>query len=331
MGQLKEKKRDSNFELLRLVAMLMVVQMHVNYGTMRIPTYADVVGYPVDTFTRIFFQQVSVVGVNLFVLISGWFGIRPSLKRVVSMFYQVAFWGVISTGLAYALGLPLLWGDIAKSFFFGSTYWFITAYVALCVIAPILNSYVEHTHPRSILLMLMALFFLEAIYEWILQTQTFGSGYSAFAFVGLYIAARYLRLYDTKLLIQPASRAWGGYLLATAVPAVIAFASIRFFGEGFHPLIYCSHVVYTSPFVVVASLCLFLAFARLSFYSRVVNWLAGSVFSVYLFHEHPALRSFFRYDFMGAIYSAVGKPQGSEANSLSFLGIDFVSGGGVIR
>lgn len=72
--------RQSNMELLRLLAMFFVLALHANATAIQVPTADDIQAAPLSSFTRIFLEQATVVAVDVFVLISGWFGIRPTLK-----------------------------------------------------------------------------------------------------------------------------------------------------------------------------------------------------------------------------------------------------------
>ena len=47
-----------------------------------------------------------------------------------------------------------------------------------------------------------------------------------------------------------------------------------------------------SIFLLLISSCLFLGFHKLSFESKTVNFIASSVFGVYLIHDNPYLRTF---------------------------------------
>ena len=44
---------------------------------------------------------------------------------------------------------------------------------------------------------------------------------------------------------------------------------------------------YLAPAVIIGSVYFFLFFTKLSFHSRMVNWIATSAFAVYLFHCDP--------------------------------------------
>jgi peptidoglycan/LPS O-acetylase OafA/YrhL len=51
---------------------------------------------------------------------------------------------------------------------------------------------------------------------------------------------------------------------------------------------------YSSPFVIIASLYLLLAFTKFHFSNKVVNWIASSTFAVYLLHENFSIVTSYR-------------------------------------
>lgn len=82
--------RLSNFELLRIIAMAMIVLLHCNYWMIGSVGVQDVTDNPFGSFWRILVQQICIVGANVFVMISGWFGINPKVKGGV-IFYTRSF------------------------------------------------------------------------------------------------------------------------------------------------------------------------------------------------------------------------------------------------
>ncbi len=72
------KQRLVSFELLRIFAMLMVLGLHANFAALHVPD-----AYSILTFSgigRVLCQSLCIVAVNVFVMISGWFGIKPSMR-----------------------------------------------------------------------------------------------------------------------------------------------------------------------------------------------------------------------------------------------------------
>ena len=66
--------------------MLLIVLVHANYFSLGFIDSNDVRTNPLPSFVKIFFEQLCVVGVNVFVLISGWFGIKRDKCTVPGLF-----------------------------------------------------------------------------------------------------------------------------------------------------------------------------------------------------------------------------------------------------
>ena len=266
--------------------MLMIILVHANYASLYAPNKNDILIAPLSSFWRIFAEQLCVVGANVFVLISGWFGIKASIKGLLSLLFQVVFWGsfILLLGIVLKLDIPI--HSIAKVFWFGSYYWFVIAYVVLYLLSPVLNSFIETVSPRQYLTVLFCLFTAELVYGWIIYSEEFNQGYSVISFVNLYLLARFISLYSYKLKATKFYSDILIYLLLTFIPSLISFLGIRNGWKTLHP------IYYSSPFVIAASLFLLLAFSKTSINNKAINWIACSTFSVYLIHLHPIIFPF---------------------------------------
>lgn len=63
--------RASNFELLRLVAMFMILMLHSNFGVNVNTIFQEFQLNPTSAFTRTWLHCMANVAVDLFVLLSG--------------------------------------------------------------------------------------------------------------------------------------------------------------------------------------------------------------------------------------------------------------------
>ena len=190
-------ERQSNMELLRLVAMMMILVMHMDYGAFGLPTAESVEQAPMTTFGRIFVEHLCLVAVNVYVLISGWFGIRPKMKSFVRLMLQVATYSIIITGAFLLLGKTTFKiGYVTDMLIIGKQYWFVVSYLLLYLVSPILNTFVEHSSKREFQWMLLVFFGFQFVYSWIFGLEEFAGGYSALSFMGLYLLARYVKIYE---------------------------------------------------------------------------------------------------------------------------------------
>ncbi|MBQ2199582.1 MAG: acyltransferase family protein, partial [Bacteroidaceae bacterium] len=308
-------ERQSNMELLRLVAMMMILVMHMDYGAFGLPTAEGVEQAPMTTFGRIFVEHLCLVAVNVYVLISGWFGIRPKMKSFVRLMLQVAMYSIIITGAFLLLGKTTFKiGYVTDMLIIGKQYWFVVSYLLLYLVSPILNTFVEHSSKREFQWMLLVFFGFQFVYSWIFGLEEFAGGYSALSFMGLYLLARYVKIYEndnerrrtkdnnqdnhpdgiaSRFTLHASrftfSQLLALYLFIAAITALFVFLAYGWKGNSFGDACAGIFAHYNSPFIVVSSLVVLLMFSKLEFQSKVINYLSSSAFAVYLIHAHPLL------------------------------------------
>ena len=83
------KVRQSNLELLRIVAMFLVLMVHANFLSLKAPIHED--GIDCFVILKCFVQSISIVCVNVFILISGYFGIKLKIKSITNFCFNVSF------------------------------------------------------------------------------------------------------------------------------------------------------------------------------------------------------------------------------------------------
>lgn len=278
--------RNSAIELFRIVAMLLVVVVHTDGKALHGPSTALFQLHFADAAVRTIVQQLSVVCVDCFVVISGWFGIRLTVRSVANLLFQALFISVGAYLAAVAMGLmPWSSDALLGSLDVLHIYWFLTAYLGLMMISPALNALADHA-TRCQLAQSVAWYAAFAfVVGWAADMGGFNWGYSTMSFMLIYLLMRYLRLHGSAIVSAMSPLGWLGCYLAIAFAASAVIVATGLWGSG-EALnwAYMHLCAYDSPTTVAASVCLFMAFSRLSFTSRVVNWVAASAFSVYLLH-----------------------------------------------
>ena len=108
---------------------------------------------------RIFFEALSIVCVNVFVLISGWFGIRPSLKGVSRFIFQCLFFLIGLYVVTLLIGTSTLsLKGIAGCFAATELNWFIKEYLLLYILSSVLNAFLESSNRKFFRNVLIAYF-----------------------------------------------------------------------------------------------------------------------------------------------------------------------------
>ena len=193
------KVRQSNIELLRIVSMFLVVMTHANLSSIGYPTVEELSSKPFPAGLRILFAQFSVICVNLFVLISGWFGINVKCKSIITFLFQWLFFAVLlMTFYPFLQGSNILsFPKLTYQVISMNRLWFVPSYIVLYLSAPILNAFVERSNKLQFKVILIAFFSFEFIFGWLLNgaNDIFMGGSSPLSFAGLYLLARYIRIY----------------------------------------------------------------------------------------------------------------------------------------
>ena len=292
--------------------MLFIMALHLNRENVGFPSESVFVERPVCAFLWSWLRTINLTGVDIFVLISGYFAIRPRVNSVASLFFQ---------GLFFSVGMYAFWlltkqttfspGEFSMHLKPMKIYWFFGSYVWLMLLAPVLNRYVESAGKREFALSLAVFFFFICGMEWCMRASNeLQQGYSTLFFVGLYLLGRYVRIHGGSWCELSL---WYDLLIffsATLLSALIAF--VCYGGIGYTLMsgdgVLLRVVIYTSPLCIVAALSLVLFFIKLKIgHIRWINWLAASSFSVYLLHEEYITRDHYMkvLPYIGKHYSGI--------------------------
>lgn len=276
-------------ELLRLVAMLMVMMVHASYRSLPKPTPESLAMEPWSGFLQLTTESFTVMAVDVFVMLSGWYGIRLRLARIAELLLQVLFFSLLCIGVYYALNGALPDKALTSVFMLNERdYWFVKTYLALYLLAPVLNAYTEQATRRQMELTLLALFGFQWVFGWVFEATTWlRAGYSLPSFVCLYLLARYLNVHRPALARLSAKTDLALYVAGAALTAVAAFVLKRYFNVG-GVLFF-----YNAPNVIVLATLLLLFFSKLSLRSRLVNWMAASALAIYLTHSNSHVGQYY--------------------------------------
>ena len=99
----KKPARMANFELLRIIAMLMIIVLHyIVKGNMSAELYDD---GSAENHLWWLIEAFCNVAVNAYVLISGYFLVnaRWKVSRLISLICQVLFYSILTGVIAYIL------------------------------------------------------------------------------------------------------------------------------------------------------------------------------------------------------------------------------------
>ncbi len=276
--------RNVNIELLRIILMFMILSLHANFVALGVPDFNSFKILPLDSIVRTFLESLCIGAVNVFILISGWFEIKFSIKKLSKLLFQCLFFSVFIyvCSSIYENNISII--GFFKSILLLANFWFVKAYLALFIIAPVLNYFSNQASKKEFSLILSFLLIFQLIFGCTNQVSWIQGGYSFYSFVCLYLLARYLNRFGSNFK----KYGWKLYILGT-LGSFIFFVIGSFFKISNVSILYDISFWYISPFVMIASIGLFLGFLKIDIRGnfniiKVINKIAISSFAVFLLH-----------------------------------------------
>lgn len=290
--------RHSNFEFLRILCMAGVLIGHVI-----ISFYLEQmlsVDLDIENQARVFLLNACAVAVNCFVIISGYFTIKLTWKKVVR-FWGMCWWYAVIGWMCFGRDWKMLLFPITES-----GMWFLPCYLGLMSVSPLLNAGLEAVFKASQgKWVVMLLLFADVYLGYWHQLSSVGQdGYGLFHFVCMYSLGYLIAHGDWRLKKA-------GWWVIGCLAMMTVMADIK---QLWWPMAAIYSLHFNSPMLIVAATLVFLWAKGLKIESRAVNGVASSVFAVYLVHCNPTVAPHF-YDWCGRVLSY----SDSEAVSLMLI------------
>lgn len=269
---IRPKKRLANFELLRILSMFMVLMLHT-----RIPNALT------GTFGELLWRSFSACGVDTFVLISGYFGLKPSIKSWVHFLLPPAF---------YTLVLCTINKEPLTHYQPWCSWWFVTCYLELLLLAPFINSIIDGNNKVRHIFLIGSLTIINIYFGFICQTNEGRTGYTLMNFCYLYTIGRYIKIHVS--LNKSVFVRLSFFMIIVFTNGLLRYFDLDIKGITFY---------YNSPLVILQAISLLLVFEqiRINKVNKIIFFLSSSTFSVYLISDHPL----FRYDYYSEFWQFV--------------------------
>lgn len=291
--------RNSAFELLRLVAMFMIVWGHCMLTTAqnREPYLGtlDNIGWFVGAFT--------VCAVNLFFLLTGYFTNSKNFRvnRVILVWIKTIFYSIGIYLIVSLLNGTFAWKEFITFCFpiFMKKYWYMQTYIVLALLSPYIAYTLERLDKKkhTVLVAILLLFFcLHETFIKVSMTLDQTQGYGIIWACTLLIVGNWLQHYGNNYLDRIPAVWWG---IAYGIGSLLIFLSnylIVKFDIASGVTSRGNFYAYNSLTVFIQSLCLFCFFIKLSekwggLRKKWINILGKNTLAVYLISAHPLLLS----------------------------------------
>jgi surface polysaccharide O-acyltransferase-like enzyme len=295
-----KQTRNSNIELLRILSMLLIIAFHaIRSGFMSVKQPFIVYS------SAVVFGSWGILGVDLFLMISAWFLCEQSfrLKKVISIVFQTFSW-VAVYNIVYFISMLLFqkqgllytlkdWFQSTLNGFFqplwSTYYWFITCYIFMLFLSPLLNKLLHSCTQRQMKKILF-------LFAFVLIYAQFSSGTvgDIFYFLYIYLLIGSIRHFNQleKMKVIRFSR-----ILLLILVVVISKLLPYFLPERYLTTIFLSILNNTTGAIsrhsiillVLAWQIFFYTLQRKPSYHKTVNRVASTALGIYLFHENKML------------------------------------------
>lgn len=295
-------KRMANLELLRCVAMMMVVVLHF-LGKGEI--LSDLTGATLGSTETVawILESFCIVAVNVYMLISGYFLSTSTFKlsRLVKLYLQLWFYSVGVGVLAVLTGLvpmgQVTVHDLLTLVFpvFMNHYWFVSAYLFLYLFLPFVGGAVQRMSKRQMQLALCLLIFAFCVLKSVLplRLELDAQGYDCLWYLCVFLTAAYIRKFGSKGVEKLKNS-----ILLYVSGCVLIFGltmGLRqvYLHTGSLGRIITSPLEYNHILPYLAAIGLFGTFLQVKIPEKlgiIINKIAPHTLGVYLLHENVFMR-----------------------------------------
>lgn len=297
------KGRQANFELLRIVAMAMVVTLHFLSKGGLLKNFSE--DFLLQDYAVWLAEAFCTVAVDVYVLISGYFLVTAEfrLRKAFVLWAQVFFYSVGVPAVCLLSGI-LPAGEVTLDRvetwvlpLLREHYWFATIYLLLYILSPLLGRAVREMKQEQLQIILGLLLVLCSVSKSLLPLDLAldTGGYDLLWFICLYLVAAYLRLYGIPRWFTGKRGAICYVVCALAIYALSMGYRFLYHKTGLLGGFYTGPYQYNHLLCLLASVGLFGAFSAVRIegerLGRGIGLAASSTFGIYLLHENEAIRN----------------------------------------
>lgn len=276
-------QRQSNIEVLRIMAMFMILLGHAWYH------YEKELGdYPLKYFTYHVINPLLYMHVDIFVMITGYFGLKFKIGKLLGLYTTCMFYTLLALIVTLiipncgnfrwrALVFPVSQGD----------WWFIRIYISLMLISPMLNLVVEkckESHNwRGVLLVIVLLDFYASWFHKI--DGLYSMGFDLVNFASIYLLGRYIKICGLPLSLNKMIIALFSLCLIKIGLSEICFTFPKI--DNFLRInTYCNPINVCSAMLMVAIFCKW----KINWSNKWINYVSSSTLAVYLMTDNRYIR-----------------------------------------
>ncbi len=289
---MSKEKRNSSFELLRIIAMLLIIANHYRtYGV-----YFDTVeSIGINTFFLNIFEMFGSPACSLFALITGYFMIsvdtsKNYYRRIIPTILEIYFYQIVIFIVVYITKVSSIeFMNILELLFpFMHGNWYVSYYIILFFLIPFINPYLNNLKKRDYQKLLFVVVMIYTILPTMMmrgwkfsELDFFLVMYLIGAYIKLHFDFKYKNIYN--LLIS----------LGFAILSISSVAVLMFIAKATGSDYIMQNSIYLSNYESITSMgfavFLFIYFSRVNFSNKFINIIGKSTLGIYLIHDNSLL------------------------------------------
>ncbi len=299
------KIRNSNYELMRIISMFLIVLYHAI-------VHGHAIENSANESVKLLLQLIvfiTIMHVNSFILVSGYYQCEKkfNFSKVCKLITSSLFYRILIIVLFTTLGIV----NLSKVYIFRETfilnideYWFIKVYLFLYLLSPFINILIKKIEKGDYQKLLLVLFMSVSFIPYVTGNKAFeNNGYTLCNFIFLYFLGAYLKKYPvnesyffkifSKKFLQLFYiviffiSIFTNYILYIAANYISGINSITY--ELADNVMFMS-LAYSNPFVLLQSLSYFLFFGTLSINNKIINKISSLTMGIYMIHDNSFIR-----------------------------------------
>lgn len=306
---MQKKERNLGIELLRIICMMcMIIQHIIGHGWIIQTLHPGTWKYELV----VMLNNICIFGISCFAMISGYVGVRSRYKysSVVLQWSKMWIYSVFFTWL----GSMIFPGTVSRAewiqaFFptLHSLFWYFSAYLVCFMLAPMIGQGIRAMSFKQASINTICLIVMLTVLTHAFGKDAFytGGGKNALWLVALYAIGAYFGWFEphkkTSLMKLGIFVIASTVLTALTQPVAQRLGITRLSGN-----LYWGSTVRAMSMAV--SLLLFFSRLEVKRCKKLISWLGGASFGVYVLHEHPQIRFYTisKYSYLLTNFSNVG-------------------------
>lgn len=289
--------RNSSVELLRIIAMLLIITHHFGFHGIFHESMMKSAYYTVDHLTWQFVLTQMLcwgggVGNLIFIFITGYYMIDRKVDyfKILSLILVMTVLSVIILLILYVCGYQFGFFDLIKQIFsiwFGNN-WFVSCYVVFSLFIPFINILLKTITKKQFENLLLISFFVFVIIPF-LKGNTYTNHAPLLFFSLAYSIGVYIKLHvDVNEKIKHCKFVGGiSLVLLLSLIGLFDYLGIYFTNDRLIYFATYSKEILQYPIAI----CMFIYFlAKKEFYNSLINEIAGTCLGIYLIHDNDLVR-----------------------------------------